>query len=105
MWPVSRLHAIKTDYLLFFLWLNANQAGPLELSNVPKQEFKQGSAVTDDEDSLKMYSGSKLLTDKETNGPRRRTTQQRTEENQLMDTALNGGGDSLLGNPDSDSDG
>ena len=61
--------------------------------------------MTDDEDSLKMYSGSKLLTDKETNGPRRRTTQQRTEENQLMDTALNGGADSLLGNPDSDSDG
>ena len=76
-------------------------SGPLELSNVPRQEFKQGSAVTDDEDSLKIYSSSKLLKEDET-GPKRRP-QRQGADTQMIDTALNGGKEGLL-ETDSDVD-
>ena len=62
----------------------ANPAGPLELSDVPQTKYKPA----DDEDSLQVYGGTKLLQD-DASGPRKRG--RHGNDHQLLpDTDING---------------
>ena len=82
--------------------------GRLELSDVQpnRQQYKQASAVTDDEDSLQVYGGAKLLTDDNNaaSGLRRRSGAGR-QDNDDLHPGINdraAGGTQLLTESDSD---
>ena len=79
--------------------LSSNLAGPLELSDAPlpkRQEYKQTSAVTDDEDCL-AHTGAKLLLEDSPDamgeGPRKRVGRTGTQNYDVNGDSLDGESD------------